>query len=254
MTKIISIHSYRGGTGKSNTVANLASFIASLGHKVGIIDTDLPSPGIHVPLGLNESEIKYTLNNFLWGRCEIEQAAYDITHVLQENKTEKSQLYLVPSSVKLDDISRVLKEGFDPDRLFAGLIRLKDKLELDYLFIDTHPGLNRESLVSLLKSNLSLVLLRPDQQDYQGTAVIVDIARKLKVQKMFLIVNKALTSYDFRQMRQEIQHTFNTPVIGIFAESEEMIRLGSKGIFWLNYPNHPISLVTRGIATTIMRS
>ena len=39
MSKIISIHSYRGGTGKSNTTANLATLVASQGHLVVIIDT-----------------------------------------------------------------------------------------------------------------------------------------------------------------------------------------------------------------------
>jgi MinD-like ATPase involved in chromosome partitioning or flagellar assembly len=50
--KIISIHSFRGGTGKSNVTANLATLIARTGCRVGIVDTDIQSPGIHVPFGL----------------------------------------------------------------------------------------------------------------------------------------------------------------------------------------------------------
>ena len=48
MSKIISIHSFRGGTGKSNTTANLAGLLAAEGRRVGVIDTDIQSPGIHV--------------------------------------------------------------------------------------------------------------------------------------------------------------------------------------------------------------
>ncbi|MEM8603501.1 MAG: P-loop NTPase, partial [Cyanobacteria bacterium P01_H01_bin.121] len=48
MSKIVSIHSYRGGTGKSNSAANLATTIARYGHRVCVVDTDIQSPGIHV--------------------------------------------------------------------------------------------------------------------------------------------------------------------------------------------------------------
>jgi MinD-like ATPase involved in chromosome partitioning or flagellar assembly len=40
--KAISVHSFRGGTGKSNLTANLAANVALKGHRVGIVDTDYP--------------------------------------------------------------------------------------------------------------------------------------------------------------------------------------------------------------------
>ncbi|MFO7540043.1 MAG: P-loop NTPase, partial [Chloroflexota bacterium] len=45
MSKIISIHSYRGGTGKSNTTANIAATLATDGLRVGIDDTNTQSVG-----------------------------------------------------------------------------------------------------------------------------------------------------------------------------------------------------------------
>lgn len=48
MSSIISIHSFRGGTGKSNLSANIASAIALQGIRVSVVDTDIASPGIHV--------------------------------------------------------------------------------------------------------------------------------------------------------------------------------------------------------------
>ena len=48
MAQIISIHSFRGGTGKSNTTANIATIFAIDGRRVGVVDTDIQSPGIHV--------------------------------------------------------------------------------------------------------------------------------------------------------------------------------------------------------------
>jgi Mrp family chromosome partitioning ATPase len=52
MARIISIHSFRGGAGKSNIAANLAALFAPEGQRVGVVDTDLQSPGIHALFGL----------------------------------------------------------------------------------------------------------------------------------------------------------------------------------------------------------
>ena len=41
MTRIISVHSSRGGHGKSNTAANVAALLAAEGQRVGVIDTDI---------------------------------------------------------------------------------------------------------------------------------------------------------------------------------------------------------------------
>ena len=79
MVKIITVHSYRGGTGKSNLTANLAVTMARHGQRVGIIDTDVQSPGIHVLFGLDETTIDRTLNDYLQGRCAIEETVYDLS-------------------------------------------------------------------------------------------------------------------------------------------------------------------------------
>jgi septum site-determining protein MinD len=251
MPKIISIHSYRGGTGKSNTTANLAALVAREGNRVGIIDTDLPSPGIHILFGLTVKQGDRTLNDFLWGKSKIKDAAYDVSHVLEEYETPNSKLYLVPASVKVNEISRILREGFDPELLFSGYQQLIKDLNLDYLFVDTHPGLSEETLLSLAVSQVVLLILRPDRQDFQGTVVTVDVARRLKVPQMFLIVNKALPEYDFEQMRQQVTATYNLPVLGILPDSHDMLRLASEGIFTIKYRNHPITDVMQKMAKQI---
>ncbi len=67
MATIISVHSFRGGTGKSNTTANVAAELARKGQRVGVIDTDIQSPGIHVLFGLAGESITASLNDYLWG-------------------------------------------------------------------------------------------------------------------------------------------------------------------------------------------
>src|SRR5262249_15249026 len=185
MSRIVSIHSYRGGTGKSNLTANLAALAALQGRRVGIIDTDIQSPGIHVLFGLDEAKINRALNDYLWGRCAIEETSYSVAP--PEVAQRGGEIYLIPSSARAGEITRILREGYDVGLLNDGFQALLERLRLDVLFIDTHPGLNEETLLSIAISDALVLLLRPDRQDYQGTAVTVEVARKLNVPKMLLV-------------------------------------------------------------------
>ena len=214
MPKVVAIHSYRGGTGKSSFTANLATAIAAQGKRVGIVDIDLPSPGIHNILNLEVENLKNTLNTYLWGNCPIEQTAYDVTNNI--GLKGEGRVFLVPSSTRPDDIARVIKEGYKVSLLHDGFRKLVKTLKLDYLFIDTHPGLSKDTFLSIAISHFVILILRPDKQDYQGTAVTVDVARRLKVRKMVLAVNKALTTMSFKNLREKIEQVYDLPVAGIF--------------------------------------
>jgi MinD-like ATPase involved in chromosome partitioning or flagellar assembly len=258
MSKIISIHSFRGGTGKSNTTANIATLLAAEGRRVGVIDTDIQSPGIHVLFGLNEDDIKYSLNDYLWGKCDIQKAAMNVTsHLGSDIKGEilvipKGQIYLIPSSIRAGEIARVLREGYDVGLLNDGFHKLVEELNLDVLMIDTHPGLNEETLLSIAISDALAIIMRPDQQDYQGTSVTVEVARKLGVPRMVLIVNKTPTSFDFAEVKARVEQTYNCEVAAVLPHSDEMMTLASSGIFILRYPDHPITAMLKQVAATLM--
>ena len=252
MAKIVSVHSFRGGTGKSNSTANLAATVALQGNRVGIVDTDIQSPGIHVLFGFDEDKIEQALNDYLWGRCGVQSAAYDVTSALRKTGAARSRIYLIPSSLRAGEIARILREGYDVGLLNDGFQELIRGLDLDYLFIDTHPGLNEETLLSITISDVLVLILRPDQQDFEGTAVTVDIARRLEVPKMLLMVNKVLASFNFAALKDQIETTYGVPVAGIMPLSEEMIRLGSRDIFCLCYPDHPFSQVIQSVAEQLM--
>lgn len=248
MPKVVSIHSYRGGTGKSNFTANLATTVAQQGNRVGVVDTDLPSPGIHTLFGLEPTQ--KTLNNYLWGEITIEDAAYDVSANVGVNGN--GQLYLVPSSFQADDIARILKDGYDVKLMNDGFRRLVKALQLDYLFIDTHPGLSKETFLSLAISHLTLLILRPDKQDYQGTAVVIDVARQLKVRKMLLAINKVHSQLNRDALKQKVEETYGETVAGVFPLSEEMVRLASEGVFGVKYPEHSVSQEFRQVAQQVM--
>ena len=190
MTTFVSVHSFRGGTGKSNLTANVAALLAASGKRVAVVDTDIQSPGIHVLFGFDE-EAEGTLNDFLW-------------------VPPTSRRWRMTSRRRSPPTCRWHRRGAVPGAVEHAGARHRPRccatattwpcsttvsaisadLGLDVLLIDTHPGLNEETMLSLTISDVLLLMLRPDKQDFQGTAVTVDIARRLDVPRLLLVVNK----------------------------------------------------------------
>lgn len=255
MPSIVSVHSFRGGTGKSNLTANVAVSLALHGKRVAIVDTDIQSPGVHVLFGLGEDDIDISLNDFLWDREPIEKAAHDVTGRLADGgrvAAAGGALYLVPSSIKTSEIARILREGYDVSKLSDGFQDLLEKLSLDYLFIDTHPGLNEETLLSIAISNVLLLILRPDQQDYQGTSVTVEVARKLSVPRMLLVVNKVPRIFDAKDVKERVEKTYNCEVAAVVFHSDDMMSLGSAALFVISNPDNATSESIRQVAEAIL--
>ena len=249
MANILSIHSFRGGTGKSNTTANLATLLAMQGQRVGVIDTDIQSPGIHILFGLEGDKIKSSLNDYLWHKVEIKDAAQDVTSAV--GAEVKGKIFLVPSSSKPGEITRVLREGYDAQMLTGGLRQLVGDLSLDTLIIDTHPGLNEETLLSLVISHTLLIVMRPDQQDYEGTGVTVRVARELRVPKMMLVVNKTPPSLEPVAVKLKVEQAYGCPVVAVLPHSDEMMTLASAGIFVAKFPDNPMTALYRQVAAQV---
>ncbi len=255
MNSVISIHSFRGGTGKSNSSANLAVLLARAGNRVGIVDTDIQSPGIHVLFQLDQARVRYALNDYLWGDCNIEDAAYDVTEssIGDVTKDDPSpRLFLIPSSIKTGEIARALKEGYDVGLLNDGFKRLKRELNLDYLLIDTHPGVNEETLLSIAVSDQLLLVMRPDSQDFQGTSVTVELARRLGLEEPLLIINKIPPGMDRTALREKVESTYSAAVIAMLPLNNEIVRVASSGLFVNHYPDHPFTRELKQVAQALL--
>ena len=254
MAKIISIHSFRGGTGKSNTSANLSVLLAAKGKRVGVVDTDIQSPGIHVIFGKSTGDFQASLNDFLWSKCAVEEAAYDVTQSAigaADPDDASTKLFLIPSSLNTGEIARILREGYDVAKLNDGFQELINKLKLDYLLIDTHPGVNEETLLSIAISDHFLLVLRPDQQDFQGTAVTIELARRLGVGNVSVMLNKVPESLDLELLKAQVEAGYEAPVIGMLPLCSEMAELASSGLFTNRYPTHRLTQVLNRVADEI---
>ncbi len=242
MARTVAIHSFRGGTGKSNIASNVAVLLARRGLRVAVVDADIQSPGLHALFGLNDDSVPWALNDFLWGRCPITSVAYGGTP------------YVVPSRITANDIARVLSQGYDVERLNEGLHELEEALDLDVMLVDTHPGLHEETLVTLSISDLLLILLRPDEQDFQGTAVTVEVARQLEVRNMLMAVNMVMPSIDRDALARQVARIYDVPVVAVLNRSDDLALLGSRDLFCVRHPEHPFCQQLEHLATALMES
>jgi MinD-like ATPase involved in chromosome partitioning or flagellar assembly len=249
MARILSVHSFRGGTGKSNTAANLAVLMARRGKRVGVVDADIQSPGIHVLFGLRGHDINVSLNDFLWGRVPITEVARQVY-----SAPGGGAVFLIPASMKTNEIVQVIRQGYDIRRLTEAFRELTQALDLDVTLIDTHPGLNEETLFALAISTVVVMVLRPDQQDYEGTGVAVQVARSLEVPHLLLVVNKAPPSLDLEALGASVADSLHCEVAAVLPHSDEMMTLGSAEVFASRYPEHPIVRMLDQVVTRILAS
>jgi MinD-like ATPase involved in chromosome partitioning or flagellar assembly len=224
--------------------------MAAQGQRVCVVDTDIQSPGIHVLFGIHGDSVGFSLNDYLWGRCEIRQAAVDVT--IQLDAPTEGQLFLVPSSIKSGEIARVLREGCDARILTSGLRSLIKALDLDVLILDTHPGLNEETLLSIALSQDLVIIMRPDEQDYEGTGVTIEVASALSVPRMMLLVNRVPAAFDIDAVRDKVAEVYRREVVAVIPHSDQVMALASSGLFVLRYPDHPVTTALRQVATRLM--
>ncbi|WP_267496983.1 tyrosine-protein kinase family protein [Candidatus Methanoliparum sp. LAM-1] len=125
------MHSYRGETGKTSIIINLAEYLASMGKKICLVDFDLRSPSLLSHFSVRP---RCYINDFLEERCR------DINDVLVDIDGFSDNLCLAFASSDIKDI----KESMMTDRihqirilnrLLNGRDSLKDKM--DYLLLDT---------------------------------------------------------------------------------------------------------------------
>lgn len=251
MSRIVSIQSFRRGVGKSNLGANIAVLMAMEGRRVGMIDMNIRAPSLHTLFGLQGDAIEHTLNDYLRDRCTLDQAVYRVPSLSLETKNG-GQIYLIPASVEIGEIAWALRQGVDVELLDRSLRTLIKGMALDVLLVDTYAGLDQGTLFSMAIADMLVVVLCPSQQDYQGTAVTIDVARKLQVPGVVLVVNQVPKGVDIGAMQSQVKDVFDCPVAALLPYCDRLAALASAGIFALRYRDHAFTTKLQGIVRQLL--
>jgi MinD-like ATPase involved in chromosome partitioning or flagellar assembly len=246
MNAIVTVHSFRRGVGKSSLAVNLATLLALQGRRVALIDTDFQAPSIHLFFGLSDGETTHSLNDYLWDKCDILSTVQDVTSQIAPDTGGK--LFVIPASDKVTDIMQVICTPLNIDHYMSGLEKLETELDLDILLVDTPAGLNEDTLQAIAVSNVIVLVLHPDKHDFQGTAVTVDMARRLQVPAIHLVLNDAPNNLNVQDVLLQLEQTYHCGGGIVLNHTEEMMTLASSQPFVLRYPDHPLTTQMKELA------
>jgi chromosome partitioning protein len=185
----IAFHSYKGGTGKTTIACNFAAQLAKKGNQVGLLDLDIYAPSIQTYF---EIEPKKWLNNYLNSSADLSDVIVDGSKFVNSGKvdpdydskeksttTDGGNLWLGFSNPRSEEILQLETTGTSTAReILKKLILLKEKmltdLRLDYLIIDTSPGIRTWSINALAISDILLLTLKSGDIDSKGTKRLVE--------------------------------------------------------------------------------
>jgi len=223
--KTLAFHSYKGGTGKTTLLANLSALYASNGLKVCLLDFDLYAPSLASYFRKTPTA---SINNLLNGEVGISDVLVDMTAELGLN----GKLYLGFSSNRKEDINEIeikheLKWQLAAMRRFlSAKNQLFEEYEIDYLLLDTSPGIRYWSINTLAAADFLFLMMKISDMDIDGTKRMVnDIYDSLTKfgSKYFVILNKVPgaspidkfhSELDEKYIESNLEKDMTTKVIG----------------------------------------
>ena len=236
----IAVHSFKGGTGKSTITSNVAVSLAIRGWRVGVMDMDLEGPGLHVIFNIDPADVQATLNDVLMGSANPGQAVIRLNDKLG---LKTGELYFMPASTNVTAMLRTLRTGFEIVSFMKALESLQKLFELDYLFIDTHPGIENDTLLATGVCDHLLIVSRLDQQDIFGTNVMVELARSLDkpAHLVFNMIPRGVREADASKFAKKLGTRLGVDVLGLLPFSDDVQGALSKSVFIVSAPNHPMA-------------
>ena len=184
MKKCIAFHSYKGGTGKSTISSNISVLLVQRGYNVLLIDMDVYAPTLQTYFS---QEPNYWINNFLFNTAEFESVIYDLTRKIshlsstKDVKKEWGKLFVSFSNSSKEEITKLdgaLRYDASKLELLRKFILIKEEMayekNIDYIIIDTSPGIRYWSINSLAIADMILLSLKMDSIDIEGTKIMAN--------------------------------------------------------------------------------
>ena len=203
---IITIANQKGGVGKTTTVVNLATALASIDKKILVIDMD---PQYNSSMSFNA----YNINKSIY---KVFSSLVDINDAIQ-----KSQIPKLDVISACEDLAAAEYELSDDDERNYLLKKYISNIKntYDYIFIDTPPTLGLLTVSSLVASDEVLI---PVQCEFFALEGLSKLIKTIEIVKNNLNINLKLngiilTMYDKRNslsslIEKEAREYFDTNV------------------------------------------
>jgi septum site-determining protein MinD len=245
MRKIIAVHSYKGGTGKTSLSVNLAATYARNGKKVCLMDLDFRAPSLHALFKGTKTD--YWLNDYLNGVCEIDKVLIDATK--DHGNGGKLMVALAnPSTEAIRDMTA--KDRKWEMKALGRLLSLRSSVlndgGFDYIIFDTSPGLQYSSINAIVTADVVLVVTSLDASDINGSQRMTSELYDLFEKKTGILVNKVISDYlsspeEEKKFNKYIKGVQDLPILAIIPCFCEVLRAAGDFIFSEEKPDHPFT-------------
>jgi pilus assembly protein CpaE len=174
--RVITIHSTKGGVGKTTISVNLSASLSRDGYKVAVLDIDLQFGDVSILFDLEPERTMYE-----WVKEDFEKGKQDIQAYMSKHSSGVDIL-AAPTRPELAEIIK----GDHIEYLITNLRGL-----YDYLIIDTSPSLVETSLVAIEKSDDILLITSLDIPTLKNVKIAIETLELLNLSdKIKVIVNR----------------------------------------------------------------
>ncbi|MEM2522363.1 MAG: MinD/ParA family protein [Candidatus Bathyarchaeia archaeon] len=256
MGKIVAVHSYKGGTGKTLLSTNLAVTLAKHDKKVCLMDLDFRAPSLSTLFNIEKAE--FWLNDYLNGVCDINKTMVD----LSDRIASPGKFFVClanPSVEAIRDMSS--KDRKWEMRALAKLLSLRNLLlndkGFDYLIFDTSPGLQYSSINAIVTADIVIVATTMDSSDVAGTKRMLRELYDLFEKKTEIALNKVLCDSSLKYQKEKFQkmakEIYGVPLLGVIPCFCDISTAEEKVMFVHQKFDHPFAKILEEMAAKIDR-
>lgn len=197
---IVTFFSYKGGVGRTTSLALTAAYLSRKGKKVFVVDCDFEAPGLINFFNTSQVDsfksglIEYLNDRDFLGGCNIEDYVYEI----EKSYSGSGSINLMPAGNIMEsneDLISYLEGLAKIDLQSEGLVRVLgsviDDINLKYspdvILIDSRTGFNNTFGALAQLSNSVVVLAGDDAQNQPGIEYVTKALNEMNISACFVL-------------------------------------------------------------------
>lgn len=239
MGKVIVVTSGKGGVGKTTCTANIGAGLASQGHSVVLIDTDIGLRNLDLVLGL-ENRIVFDLVDVVEGKCRSFRQA-----MIKDKRFDN--MYILASSQSRE------KDAVKPEQMKKLCKELRDAY--DYILLDCPAGIEMGFKNAIAGADEAIVVTNPEVSAVRDADRIVGLLEAAEISTIRLILNRVKPGLIQRgQMLsvEDVQDILNIELLGQVPEDERIVHSSNKGEPAILDPRSKAGIAYRNVVARIL--
>tara|TARA_R110000796_G_scaffold135385_1_gene251481 strand:+ start:570 stop:3320 length:2751 start_codon:yes stop_codon:yes gene_type:complete len=197
---VVTFFSYKGGVGRTTSLALTAAYLSRKGKKVFVIDCDFEAPGLINFFNTSQVDnfksglVEYLNDRSFLGSCNIEEYVYDV----EKSYSGSGSINLMPAGnimeshedliSYLEGLAKIDLQGEGLVKVLGSLIDdVNDKYSPDVILIDSRTGFNNTFGALAQLSNSVVVLAGDDAQNQPGIDYVTKALNEMSISACFVL-------------------------------------------------------------------